>query len=37
MEGTFGLMGVSVLRYLYVAALLKQSLQIGSDHIKWKT
>jgi hypothetical protein len=28
-------MGVSVLRYIYVAALLKQSLQIGSDYIKW--
>jgi hypothetical protein len=29
-------MGVTVLRYIHVATLLKQSLQIGSDHIKWK-
>jgi hypothetical protein len=34
MGGTFGLMGVTVLRYIHVATLLKQSLQIGSDHIK---
>jgi hypothetical protein len=36
MEGTFGLMGFSVLRYLYIAALVKQSLQLCSNHIKWK-
>jgi hypothetical protein len=35
MEGPFGLMGASALRRLHVAVLLKQSLQIGSDHIKW--
>jgi len=30
-DGPFGLMGASILRYLQVAVLLKQSLQIGSD------